>query len=420
MVVGAGGGSAVTSERPELVLLPSLNAQLGPGGGLILTQKFLAGVAEYAKYWPGSVTVLVRVDDQPTSDMDRVEIMPGSQPFSIEVRPATRLALQSRLRGCAVVLAFLSRSEAQTVHLCRSVGVPLVYSSEYSLKTECEIIDTQTRNPILRWRRKHWVRGVERDRVEALRHAAGIQCSGTPTYTEYRQVNSNAMLFFDSRVRSADVIGEHELARKCQAVRQGRPLRLAFGGRLIAMKGVTDLPLVAQALSRLGVDFSLDIYGSGELESALRRAVRGLGLENRVRLRGVLDFESGWIPTLKSEVDLFVCCHPQGDPSSTYPEVMACGVPIVGYQNDAFKGIVEHSGAGWLSPVHDPLALAGVLARLHAQRDAIADAAQKARRFAVAHTFELTFANRASHLLQASRTRCTPSAISVKRCPRSP
>lgn len=405
MVVDADGGSAVTSERPELVVLPSLNAQRGPGGGLILTQKFLAGVAEYAKYWPGFVTVLVRVDDQPTSDMDRVEIMPGSQPFSIEVRPAARLALQSRLRGCAVVLAFLSRSEAQTVHLCRSVGVPLVYSSEYSPKTECEIIDTQTRNPILRWRRKHWIRGVERERVEALKHAVGIQCSGTPTYDLYRRVNANALLFFDSRVRSADVISDEELARKCNAIRQGRPLRLAFGGRLTAMKGVADLPLVAQALARRGVPFKFDIYGGGEQEPALKRAIRALGLEDRVALRGVLDFERGWIPTLKDAVDVFVCCHPQGDPSSTYPEVMSCGVPIVGYENDAFKGIVAQSGAGWLSPVGDPVALANVLATLHTQRDSIADAAQRSRHFARDHAFELTFANRTRHLLAASLSR---------------
>ena len=158
MVVAVGGGSTFATAQPELILLPSLRAQRGSSGGLILTQKFVAGVAEYAKCWPGSVTVLVRVDDRPTSDMDRVEVMPGDQPFAIEVRPDAEPALQRRLRDCAVVLAFLSRDEAQTIHLCRNLGVPLVYSSEYSAKTECEIIDTQTRNPILRWRRKHWVR----------------------------------------------------------------------------------------------------------------------------------------------------------------------------------------------------------------------------------------------------------------------
>ena len=406
--------SSSATARPELILLPSLKAQLGSGGGLILTQKFVAGAAEYAKHWPGAVTVLVRINERPTSDMDRIEVMPGGHAFSIEARPTTQLALQSRLRGCAVVLAFLSRDEAQTVHLCRDVGVPLVYSSEYSAKTECEIIDTQTRNPILRWRRKHWIRGVERERIEALRHAAGIQCSGTPTYDVYRQVNANALLFFDSRVRSADLIGEAELARKCHAVRQGRPLRLAFGGRLIAMKGVADLPLVAQALARRGVPFTFDVYGGGKLEAELRRAIRGLGLEDRVALRGVLDFESGWIPTLKSEVDLFVCCHPQGDPSSTYPEVMSCGVPIASYENDAFKGIVAHSGAGWLSPMGDPVALADTLATLHTQRDAIADAAWQARRFAGAHAFELTFANRVRHLLEASRSRASVPFMSTK------
>jgi glycosyltransferase involved in cell wall biosynthesis len=285
------------------------------------------------------------------------------------------------------------------------LGVPLVYSSEYSAKTECEIIDTQTRNPILRLRRKLWIRGVEKDRLEALRHAAGIQCSGTPTYDVYGKVHPNALLFFDNRVRQEDVIDTDSMAHRCRTIEQGRPLRLAFGGRLIAMKGVADLPSVARALAARGIPFTMDIYGSGDQEPLVRRKVSEFGLGDHVRFRGVLDFQRGWIPTLKSDVDLFICCHPQGDPSSTYPEVMSCGVPIAGYDNDAFKGIVEHSKGGWLAPMQDPDALAAIVARLHAQRAELVAVAKRAKEFAAAHTFERTFARRARHLLQAGRNR---------------
>jgi colanic acid/amylovoran biosynthesis glycosyltransferase len=392
---------------PELVLLPSLNAQRGASGGLVLTRKFLSGVAEYAAYWPGRVTALVRIDEHPTSDMDRVEVQPVQETFAIEVRPPDPTTLRARLRDSSVVLAFLSREEGPTVHLCRELGVPLVYSSEYSAKTECEIVDTQTRNPVLRWRRKLWIRAVERARIEALGHAAGIQCSGTPTYEVYGKVHANALLFFDNRVRRADVINVEAMDFKCRTIEQGRPLRLAFGGRLIAMKGVADLPLVARALAARGVPFTLDIYGHGDLEPHLRKRVRQFGLDDHVRFRGVLDFQQEWIPTLKRDVDLFICCHPQGDPSSTYPEVMSCGVPIAGYDNDAFKGIVQHSEGGWLAPTGQPEALAMVVARLHEQRANLVAVAWRARDFAAAHAFESTFASRARHVIDASRHRDT-------------
>src|SRR5690349_23894800 len=76
----------------ELILLPSLKAQRGPRGGLVLTQKFLNGVAQYAKTWPGGrVTTLVNLRDTPTSDMDHVEVMPGETTTPLEDRKSTRL-----------------------------------------------------------------------------------------------------------------------------------------------------------------------------------------------------------------------------------------------------------------------------------------------------------------------------------------
>lgn len=388
----------------ELILLPSLKAQRGPHGGIVLTQKFLNGVAQYAKTWPGGrVTTLVELRDDPTSDMDHVEVMPGESVTPLEMRPATNAALAERLQSAAAVLGFLRPEEEGLAALCNQIGVPLVHTSEYSPSTEKQIIDATFRNPLRRWRRKLWVAGAERIRRRELRLAAGIQCSGAPTYEIYRRINPNAMIFFDNRVPHANVITDEELERKLSDLTSHRPLRLVFGGRLIAMKGALELTRVARELRRLGVDFSLEIYGKGELEAQIHRDIAEFGLQDHVFLRGVLDFNNGWIPLLKREADLFVCCHPQGDPSSTYPEVMSCGVPIAGYDNEAFVGIVRHSGSGWLSPTNEPKKLAAIIAHLAQHRHELQAAARRARTFAAAHTFERTFAARIDHLVRLSR-----------------
>lgn len=387
----------------ELILLPSLLAQKGPSGGWVLTQKFINGVAEYAKCWPGAVTTLVRINDRPSSDMDHVEVSRGQLSFELEQRPDDEEAFTQRIRSASVVLAFLSEPELRTAAICQRLGVPLVYVSEYSLKTEKQILDAEVTNPLIRWRRKWWVSCLEKRRRAVLVHAAGIQCSGAPTYDIYRHVNPNAMIFFDSRVPLANVVDDHRLARKAAELRENKPLRLAFGGRLIKMKGAQDLPAFAQELRRLGVRFTLDIYGSGVLEESLRRDIARLGLQDCVRLGGVLDFERQWVPLLKERVDLFICPHPQGDPSSTYPEVMACGVPIAGYDNEAFSRIVEYAGAGWPSPIGQPTKLATIVARLDQRREDIIAASVKARQFARDHAFEVTFQARVSHLVRLSR-----------------
>lgn len=387
----------------ELILLPSLRAHRGPNGGLVLTQKFLNGVAQYAKTWPGQVTALVEISATPSSDMDHVEVLPDSGRAPLELRPDTLAGLRERLRDAAAVLGFLSPEQLDIARLCRDMGVPLIFTSEYSPATEMQIIDAGTRNPVLRWRRKLWVRQAEKKRLTALRIAPGIQCSGTPAYEHYRPHSRDALLFFDNRVPVGDVIDGPALEQKLATLASSRPLRLVFGGRLIAMKGALELPRVASALQQLGVAFQMEIYGRGEQEPLIRREIERRDLQQHVAMKGAMDFSTGWIPMLKREADLFVCCHPQGDPSSTYPEVMSCGVPIVGYENEAFAGVVRESGSGWTAPVGDAMGVARHIARLDQDRAAIAEAARTARAFAAQHAFEITFERRARHMIRLSR-----------------
>lgn len=387
----------------ELVLLPPLRAHRGPRGGLVLTRKYMAGAAQYALHWPGPVTSLVRTSATATTDMDHQEYLPGEAETGLELRPDDEAALAARLAPAALVLAFLERGEAATLDLCDRIGVPVVFVSEYSPRTERQILAAEVANPLLRLRRLVWLHRTERIRRSMLARAAGLQCSGTPTYEAYRGLCRDTLLFFDNRVRREAVIPDSGLAAKAAALGEGRPLRLVFGGRLIGMKGVLELPVVARYLVQAGVPFTLDIFGSGPLSGALASRIAALGLSDRVALRGVLDFDSGWIPHLKENADLFVCCHPQGDPSSTYPEVMSCGVPIAGYGNEALGGIVAASGAGWVVPVFDAPALARRIAGLDRDRPAIVEAARRARDFAARHAFEATFAARAAHLVRNSR-----------------
>jgi colanic acid/amylovoran biosynthesis glycosyltransferase len=390
-------------DRSELVLIANVRAYRNGQGRLVLTRKYLQGVGAYARSWPGPVTVLVRVAGQPFDDLDPVEIEPSAWPFSIELRPETLEDLAHRVNSAALVLAFLAHDELDLAPMCKRLAVPLVYVTEYSLEVERQIIDANTSNPLLRWRRKLWVSDVERRRLRALPLAAGLQCSGTPTFHAYRNHNPSPILFFDNRVRLVDVIDAATLAIKLRRLEEGGPLRLVFGGRLIRMKGVHHLPEVASMLRQAGVAFNLTVFGAGVLQDELQREIDKRGLNDKVRLGGVFDFEREWLPMLRDGADLFVCCHPQGDPSSTYPEVMSCGVPIVGYDNSAFSGVLASGGGGWATPLGDRAALASRIVELNRSRREIAREAIRASEFGGAHAFEATFAARLDHMRKLSR-----------------
>jgi glycosyltransferase involved in cell wall biosynthesis len=171
-----------------------------------------------------------------------------------------------------------------------------------------------------------------------------------------------------------------------------------FSGRLIRMKGADHLPLVAAELNRRQIPFEMTICGDGVLADSMRQQIASLGLSSCVRMPGVLDFATELVPFVKRKDDVFVCCHRQGDPSCTYIETMSCGVPIVGYENEALGGMLRRVPAGIGVPMDDVAALADALARLHADRATLAAMSRRALEFAAENTFEETVRKRMEHL----------------------
>ncbi len=397
-------GCYSVSDTNELILFPSLKAQRAPSGKLIMTRKYLEGTARFVAHWPGTVTVLVDLDATPTDDMDRAEAEPEKMGFKLEVCPTDQSALEARLKTAAVALGFLSGRNCSIAAACEAVGVPLVCTTEYSPKTERQIAATELTGAPLRYvRRLLWLRGEERCRRRLLPRLAGLHCSGAPTHDLYARHVPSAVLFFDNRVLAEDVISADQVDAGAADLLSDRPLRLVFGGRLITIKGADDLPKVADGLRRRGVPFEMAIVGSGPLEEQIARDIDRLGLHESVSLLPPMDFRSGWVSFLRERADLFLCTHVQGDPSSTYPEAMSCGLPIVGYDNEAFAGVLARSDGGWSVPLRRADKMAEVVARLHNDRKDILRKARNAVAFAAEHSFEKTFARRAEHLREVSR-----------------
>ena len=250
-------------------------------------------------------------------------------------------------------------------------------------------------NALRRLRKRFWERAQERRIRRNIAQVTGFEANGTPTFEAYRGLNARNLLFFDSRTTADLLISPDGLERRLErALDLRHPLHFVFSGRLVEMKGVLDLVGVAARLRQREVPFRMSICGGGPLEAAMRARAEREGLEGRVIFRGVLPFSEKLVPFLGEEADVFVCCHAQGDPSCTYLETFACGVPIAGYLNEAFAGLLRRVNAGWGSPVGDANALADRLALLHARRDELVERSRAARAFAAEHTFERTFAAR--------------------------
>ncbi|HSC87657.1 MAG TPA: glycosyltransferase [Polyangiaceae bacterium] len=392
----------------ELVVLLSLPS-IERGSTVRLTKKLVSGLERYLEYWDGPVrAVMPPADDQRTSgNLDEVFLERASLPFSVDVVPLGSPRMDDTIREAGLVLGGADYRLTGVAARCRTRRVPYVFNSEYSLRTRWQVARADRKNPLKLARSMWWEWRLEERFRREVRDSAGVQCNGTPTFDAYASLSRSPLLYFDTRTDDAMLSTNEQLERKLAHRRQlGGPLRLAFSGRLNAMKGADDLPLVARELARRGVDFTLDICGDGPSRPAMEAAVQRHSLQSRVRFRGVLDFASELVPRVRDEVDLFVCCHKQGDPSCTYLETFACGVPIAGYDNEAFAGLMQRVPAGISTPLGDPVALASAIAgwALPNEQERLDGASRAALEFARQHTFSSTFRRRIAHLRELAES----------------
>ena len=383
----------------SLVVAPSMGAGIGRPDQIRLTGKFVSGMQAYSDRWDGPVIVLIEPDyNDHSGNLDDVWVRFDELPFQVVVARFDSEIAKQTMVNAGIVMGGPDHRMNHAAATCGDAGVPFVMVTEYTLKTRLQIVDADNLVFWRRWRRRQWQMTQEKATVASIRRAAGLQCNGTPTFEAYRELNANALLYFDSRVAQEMIPSEPGLASRSLAFSAQRPLRLAFSGRLNTMKGADHLVKVAIALADLGIPFRLDIYGDGPLASTIADDIRHHGLDGKVVLGGILNFEKELIPRIRQEVDIFVCCHRQGDPSCTYLETLACGVPIVGYANEAFNGLLKLFPAGCAVSMEDPQALAREIVRISKEPSTLLKMAFTGLKFARQHTFEQEFNSRIRHL----------------------
>lgn len=380
-----------------LVVLPSLAAVRTPNGVLV-TRKFVEGMHSYCERWPGKVKTVMNVADSATNNLDNIEVRPGTLPFDIEVVSfQDRAAVLRAVSDAGIVLSTPHHHLHGLSRDLRQRGIVSVMCTEYSLRTRLDIVRAETPDLMRAARRAAWEVREEFLTRQDLQAAHGVQCNGTPTYDAYHEL-TDAHLYFDTRVEERNFATDADTVDRAMRLRSGKPLQIAFSGRLIEIKGAHHLIPFARALRDLGVDFELSIYGGGALAQEIQRLIPWNGLPRYMTYKGVADFSTQLLPDLRNKIDLFIAPHLQGDPSCTYLETMACGVPIVGYANEAWQGILNRHSVGWASPVGNPRKLAKKIAELNANRQQIVSASWAAYEFARHHSFENTFHHRVEHL----------------------
>jgi glycosyltransferase involved in cell wall biosynthesis len=231
--------------------------------------------------------------------------------------------------------------------------------------------------------------------------AVEIHAKGYPTYYEFAATNPHRILFIDTHAKAADIISNAEL-RERLAMRRGRRPRLIYSGRYHPMKGTLDIVKVALELDRRGFDFQLDLYGKGPLREKMESLVRGGSAQDKITIHDSVPYRPD-LQRIMRDADLFLSCHVQGDPSCTYLETFACGVPMVGYANEMWTPLCRNSGGGATVGIGDYKTLADAVIRIF-EGDALDDVSHRARDFAAQHPMEEVVDLRAARMAALTGT----------------
>jgi glycosyltransferase involved in cell wall biosynthesis len=140
------------------------------------------------------------------------------------------------------------------------------------------------------------------------------------------------------------------------------PLILSIG-RLVRIKGFSDLIKAGWILNRNGSRVGIDIIGDGPQRSALEILAKRLDMSGAVRLRGycspnevrkslleasVFVMASAWDPILNTA---------DGIPVALL-EAMALGIPVISTRTSGIPELITHGVNGFLANPADPLDLA--------------------------------------------------------------
>jgi glycosyltransferase involved in cell wall biosynthesis len=159
-------------------------------------------------------------------------------------------------------------------------------------------------------------------------------------------------------------------------VRRSDGKSLTAVGRLTEQKRFDRL---IEAFARVAADFpdwTLTIWGEGELRDALEAQVEALGLGDRIRLPGLTSAPGGW---LASADILALSSDYEGWPNVVI-EALAGGVPVVAVDCEfGVKEILQNGELGLIAPRDNIGAFAAALSRIMRDESLRRDFSQKGR-----------------------------------------
>lgn len=233
-----------------------------------------------------------------------------------------------------ILVAYLTRSELVTRMVSRSAHIPVIgtfvsdlYSGSY--------------NAALGWKAKAAVLLFRWANKQTARY-----CKGFVSNSEgVKQSNGAVLGVAANKIEVINRGRDSKVFRfEIPQTKAGKPLRFLNVGRLVPIKGQSDLIKAFAEFIKTCADAVLHIAGEGVARPSLTALINDLGLQNNVVLLG----SRNDVPKLINQYDCFVFpSHSEGF-SGAIVEAMFAGLPVLASDIDVNKEVITHLKTGYL------------------------------------------------------------------------
>lgn len=243
-----------------------------------------------------------------------------------------------------------------------------------------------------RLRKTLWFHVHTRYYLDSMSRARLSLLQGAAVFDAYKNIAPNPQKVLNVQVTAADRISNEAFAAKLARVRSGAPLRIAYAGRAIAMKGPRDWQRCLSNAMERGLNATATWLGDGDLLDMVQGSVAKRGLADRIVYPGNVDRDEAFAMLRNSEIFLF--CHLTDESPRCLVEALAAGAPIIGYASLYANDLVSERGGGEFVPLGDWQALADRILELDRDRDRLAKLLEMARNSSLLYDRESAIGHR--------------------------
>jgi glycosyltransferase involved in cell wall biosynthesis len=356
---------------------------------------------------------LERLDDQPgIAAVPALDLRCRAREFWRTGRRQWMSAVRERLPSASVVhtgMDDLYRPMAQLAFRAAwRAGVPTVFYGPDG--DPHELVGTKADAEIRRAQNRLYVACYDWALASHLRRADVAPLKEGAVYDRYAPRAARPRAFCHTMFSRADVVSEAALEERLHSLREPRPLRIVYCGRLIRRKGLhVSLELVKRAADA-GSRVTFDLIGSGPEEESLREQATRLGLAQSVRFVGQVRYGAELLRRLAGYDALLFTPELEETPRMIY-DGYAAGLPLLATDIHFVRHRAAADRAAVTFPIDDAVRGAEALIALDRDRAGLAALARRARAAGEHHAVENWYRRRAEWTMEAvQRRRLAPAS----------